>query len=308
MSAAIAIEGLTALRRVDPGEAALGSALVAMLRHAGLEVRIERNPTQSAPWLTVGEGVAFHIASLDGQAVLLSADRISDTVAALDSLDPMLVVIERALGISMDTDAMVDMVSPDSVMIVVTTGGDIMYLSIPNAHARREGWIHDAASLPQRDVHMPCIVRIDAEGPRLPIGEANDLGGGDLLLVPNRAVATLIRPHLAPVAGMIDLTTGSFTAGQNGVSMPDDAPATAPDFMVPLTIRLPDRMTSAASLASLAPGITLPLGPLTEGMPIELRVADRLLARGELVQLGDRFAVLIEERADIVDAVTEASE
>jgi flagellar motor switch/type III secretory pathway protein FliN len=71
-----------------------------------------------------------------------------------------------------------------------------------------------------------------------------------------------------------------------------------------LTIRLPDRMTSAASLSSLAPGTTLALGPLTEGMPVELRVADRLLARGELVQLGDRFAVLIESRADIADPVT----
>ena len=88
--------------------------------------------------------------------------------------------------------------------------------------------------------------------------------------------------------------------------MPDDMPAS--DFMVPLTIRLPDRMTSAASLSALVPGTTLPLGPLTEGMPVELRVADRLLARGELVQLGDRFAVLIESRADIADPITEATE
>lgn len=82
--------------------------------------------------------------------------------------------------------------------------------------------------------------------------------------------------------------------------MSDDSPPN--DFMVPLTIKLPDRMTSASSLSSLVPGSTLPLGPLTEGMPVELRVADRLLARGELVQLGDRFAVLIEDRADIHDA------
>ncbi len=36
-------------------------------------------------------------------------------------------------------------------------------------------------------------------------------------------------------------------------------------------------------------------------MPVELLVAGRLLARGELVQLGNRFAVLIEERAAIDD-------
>jgi hypothetical protein len=39
-------------------------------------------------------------------------------------------------------------------------------------------------------------------------------------------------------------------------------------------------------------------------MPIELLVAGRPLARGELVQLGDRFAVLIEELSAIDDAGT----
>lgn len=116
----------------------------------------------------------------------------------------------------------------------------------------------------------------------------------------------LTAAHIAPVTGMIDLTTGVFSAGQYGASMPDDTPAA--DFMVPLTIRLPGRMTSAASLSALVPGTTLPLGPLTEGMPVELRVADRLLARGELVQLGDRFAILVESRADIADTVSEESE
>lgn len=308
MNADIAIKGLTALRRCDPADAAFGSALAALMRNVGLEIRIEARPIKAEPWLTAADGIAFHIASINGRAVPLSVDRISDTVAALDAIDPMLVAIERALGVSMDADAVVDQVPVDNLMIALTTGGDTVRLSIPKAHARREDWILAAATLPHCDLHMPCIVRIDAAGPRLPVADASDLSDGDLLLIPNRAVATLIRPHVAPVSGMIDFTTGSFTAGQNGASMPDDDPAAAPDFMVPLTIRLPDRMTSAASLASLAPGITLPLGPLTEGMPVELRVADRLLARGELVQLGDRFAVLIEERADIADVTTEASE
>jgi hypothetical protein len=43
-------------------------------------------------------------------------------------------------------------------------------------------------------------------------------------------------------------------------------------------------------------------------MPIELLVAGRPLARGELVQLGDRFAVLIEERAPIDDGIAEPIE
>lgn len=308
MNADVAIKGLTALRRFDPDDAELGNALAALLRDAGLDVRIEARPINASPWLTAGEGTAFHIALIDGYAVPLSADRISDAVAALDSIDAILAAVERALGVSMDADAMVDQVSADTLTIALMAGRDTVHLSIPKDHVRRKEWSRAAATLPHLDVHMPCIIRIDAEGPRLPVGEASDLSAGDLLLIPNRTIAMLIRPQVAPVAGMIDLTTGSFIAGQNGASMPNDATAATPDFMVPLTIRLPDRMTSAASLASLAPGTTLTLGPLTEGMPVELRVADRLLARGELVQLGDRFAVLIEERADIADRPTEASE
>jgi flagellar motor switch/type III secretory pathway protein FliN len=308
VSVDITIDGLTALRRVDPDDVAFGAALVALMQDAGFAARIETQAIQAAPWFTAGEGLSFQITLIDGRAVPLSSDRISDAVAALDAIDPMLVVVERTLGVSMDAEAMTDQTSADSLAIALATGGDTLRLAIPKEHSRREDWILAAAALPHRDAHMPCIVRIDTEGPRLSIAEASDLSEGDLLFIVNRAVATLIRPHLAPVAGMFDLTTGSFSAGQNGASMPNDPAVAAPDFMVPLTIRLPDRMTSAASLASLGPGITLPLGPLTEGMPVELRVAGRLLASGELVQLGDRFAVLIEARADIADVATEATE
>ena len=296
---AAAIDGLTALRRVDPGDAALGSALCVLLRHAGLQVRLVP-VDQASPWFAAGEAVQFHIAAVDGAAVPLSPERISDAVAALDAIDPMLVAVEGALGVSFDADAMTADAPMDAVIVALAMGGDDLRLAVPSAHPRRGDWIQRAATLPPRDAHMPCIVRIDAHGPRLSVAEASDLSDGDLLLIPNRTAAALIRPHVDPVAGMIDLTNGRFSAGQTGASMPDELS----DFLVPLTIRLPDRMTSAASLASLETGTTLPLGPLTEGMPVELRVADRLLARGELVQLGDRFAVLIESRANIADPVT----
>lgn len=296
---AVAIDGLTALRRVDPRYAVLCDGLCALLRNAGLQVRVATTDHVTS-WFAAGEGVHFHIAAVDGGAVPLSTDRISDAVAALDAIDPILVAVEGALGVSMDADAMAIEAPENGVVLSLALGADLLHLAVPVDHARRDNWIMRAETLPPSDAHMPCIVRIDAAGPRLSVAEASDLSDGDFLLIPNRTLATLIRPHVDPVGGMIDLTTGRFSAGQNGAAMPDENA----DFLVPLTIRLPDRMTSAASLSSLASGTTLALGPLTEGMPVELRVADRLLARGELVQLGDRFAVLIESRADIADPVT----
>ena len=71
-----------------------------------------------------------------------------------------------------------------------------------------------------------------------------------------------------------------------------DSPAR--DFAVPLTIRLPDRMTSAASLAALRPGTTLPLGPLTDGMAVELLVAGRPAStRGALVRWDEHPAASV---------------
>ena len=299
MNANVRIDGLTSLRRVDPDEAALVQALCRLL-----EGQLGA-PADSATWFEAGEGLHFHIARIAGQAVPLSSDRISDAIAALDRVDPILIKIEGALGVSMDAAAIGDK-TPDALIVLVHSNDDDIHLAIPRDHPRAAGWIEHAATMPPRDAHTPCLIHVEAVGPRLTIADASNLNDGDLLLIPNQTAATLIAAHIAPVVGMIDLTTGIFSAGQNGASMPDDTPAT--EFMVPLTIRLPDRMTSAASLSSLVPGTTLPLGPLTEGMSVELRVADRLLARGELVQLGDRFAVLIESRADIADPVSEVTD
>jgi flagellar motor switch/type III secretory pathway protein FliN len=305
LNAHVAFDGLTSLRRIDPDDAALGSALCALLGKNDVQVSIARQVTGAA-WFAAGDGAKFHIARIDDHAVPLSPERISDAVSALDHADPMLVAIEQALGIPMDADVLTADAPDNAIFIALTCGADEIHLAIPRDHPRRDEWLHRAAFSPLNNAQMPCIVQIEAVGPRLHVAEASDLADGDLLLIPNKAPATLSAAHIAPVPGMIDLTTGIFSAGQNGASMPDNAPA--PDFMVPLTIRLPDRMTSAASLSSLVPGTTLPLGPLTEGMPVELRVADRLLARGELVQLGDRFAVLVESREDIADPVSEDTE
>ncbi len=305
MNAHVTINGLTDLRRIDPDDAALGSALCLLLRSDDVRTKLVR-PAPGAAWFATGDGAHFHVARSDGRAVPLSPDRISDAVGALDHVDPMLVAIERALSISMDADAITEESPDQAIIVALACGADEIHLSIPRDHARCEDWLRCAAILPPVAMDMPCVIQIEAAGPRLTIAEASDLSDGDVLLIPNHTAATLSAVHIAAVAGMIDLTTGNFSAGQTGASMPDDTPAS--DFMVPLTIRLPDRMTSAASLAALGPGTTLPLGPLTEGMPVELRVADRLLARGELVQLGDRFAVLIESREDIADAISEETE
>ncbi len=66
---------------------------------------------------------------------------------------------------------------------------------------------------------------------------------------------------------------------------------------VPVTVRLPAIGVAAAELATLAEGGTVRLMPLAEGLEVELLVAGRPIATGELVRLGDDFAVLVERIA-----------
>ena len=88
MNANVRIDGLTSLRRVDPDESALAHALCILLEGQTGE------PPAATTWFAAGEGLHFHIARIAGQAVPLSSDRISDAIAALDRIDPILIKIE----------------------------------------------------------------------------------------------------------------------------------------------------------------------------------------------------------------------
>ena len=296
MNATVGIQGLTALRRIDAADAVMGAALCTLLRDAGMVAGL----TEPQGIMFSTEGAAsFAVVSVAGRAPVCSPDRVSEAVALLDAIDPMLLDIETTLGISLDATGMGDAV-PGSIGIRLARDDISLILAIARDHYRRVDWIASAAALTPSAPHMPVAVSLTMSGPRLTVADASALAVDDLLLIPQIAAASLHAAHMSAITGAFDLSTGRFSCGQTGDPMSDDSPPN--DFMVPLTIKLPDRMTSASSLSSLVPGSTLPLGPLTEGMPVELRVADRLLARGELVQLGDRFAVLIEDRADIHDA------
>jgi flagellar motor switch/type III secretory pathway protein FliN len=173
-------------------------------------------------------------------------------------------------------------------------------IAIPVTHPQRDEWRARAQALSVPAAQMPVLLRVLVRGPRIGIAEAGDLAPGDLILFDARPAVTIESEGDAGRDGQLDFASGNFTLHPQGAPMA--AEPSSRDFAVPLTLRLPDRATSAAGLAALRPGMALPLGPLTDGMPVELLVAGRPLARGELVQLGDRFAVLIEALSAIDDA------
>jgi hypothetical protein len=95
VNAHVGIDGLTALRRIDPDDAALGTALCALLRTAGMTVRLVA--TDGVMFATEGN-VSFAVGLIDGQAPILSATRVAEAVAVLEATDPLLVEVEARLA------------------------------------------------------------------------------------------------------------------------------------------------------------------------------------------------------------------
>jgi len=295
MATAMPLDGLTRLRRLDPEAAALAGAVAALLAADALVPAVV-HAEAPGPWFACDDGILFRIEG----PVPLDDTRVGDAVALLDRADPLLTRLERALGLSLEPSGIEPETAADCVLLSFAGEGLAGVIAIPAAHPGRAEWQKRAQALSPTAAALPVLLRILVHGPRIGIAEAGDLVAGDLVLLAPRPAATLEQDGAGDRPGQLDLATGNFTLHPQGAPMADEPPTR--DFAVPLTLKLPDRATSAASLAALRPGTALPLGPLTDGMPIELLVAGRPLARGELVQLGDRFAVLIEALSAIDDS------
>lgn len=311
-------DALTRLRRIDPAVDAIGNAAARLIEAAGLRVLAVADGLPPArAWFACEDGVLIH---MPGEAPL-HPEHVAEAAAMLDRAEATLAAIERALGIVLEPEAIRPADGPPRIALTITNQAEsaALVLGIPHGHADRDRWAAAAEACPPNPAMLPVLMRAEMHGPRLSIAEAEALAPGDLVLWPARAPGCIASAQPAAAApplsfdGTIDLVDARFSpvphdfgaAMPSDVSAADDAPR---DFAVPVSLRLPDRMTSATALAALRPGTTLPLGPIVDGLPVELLVAGRPLATGELVQLGDRFGVLVDARAPLTDDLDEATD
>ncbi|MET3712681.1 flagellar motor switch/type III secretory pathway protein FliN [Sphingomonas trueperi] len=283
------------LPRVDPARDALAGAVARLLEHAGFAVEIVAAPPRGS-WFRCADGSRFRPGG-----TALHPERIAEAAAALDDAAPLLLALEQVLGLQLEPEDLGSAPDDAALHFTLSREGLDTALLLPCDHPHAANWLTEADGLTPLAARLPVLAQLLVQGPRLGIAEAGDLAPGDLVLIGARPRATLEAPHFGQ-AGQFDLAAGSFTPHPDGAPMESSDAAPSPrDFAVPLTLRLPEQRVSAAALADLRPGVALPLGPVSEGMAVELLVAGSPLARGELVQLGDRFAVLIESRVDLAE-------
>lgn len=313
VAAAVAPLDLPAL---DGERQALAERLALLIETAAeapatFAVAIE-HASHPGPWFSGEDGVAVRVDRLDGRAAALHAERLDATVAALDRVEPYLDWIEAQTGWVIEPDR----VAPppaDALLFRVDVGGPDAGITFAIAvPVDRAATVHADPLLPglrMASAHLPCTVRATAAF--LSVEDANALTPGDLLILqpaPWRAVLT---------AGPLDDTQVVFDPGTGRVEQggrmagemgQEEAAEQLRRFQVPVELALAAGSATLAELAALREGGTLPLGPVTAGLSVTLSVGGRALGTGELVRLGDRFAVVVDRLAAVVEAIPPADE
>jgi flagellar motor switch/type III secretory pathway protein FliN len=267
-------------------------------------------------------GISFQLLDKAALPLVSDLDDVESVCDALDIADPLLQFIEQKLHISLDPEQFSAMqaVAEDAVLLYISGQDASVTLVLAKDDERSKYWANLVDNQPIQLVDLPCCVGLELTGPRLVMGDVEGMDRGDLLLLPSQLPACLGGGMVENVVssvdlqnGMFDLKTGLFMNQASGelegqeheMGMENESGSFA-GLTVPISIRLPDQHVDAATLSALRPGGNLMLGTVFQGMKVILSVGGKELARGEMVEIGDSFAVHIESRAGL-SSVTEPS-
>ncbi len=309
-----AVAPLTHLPKQDPEIARLGNAVLRLLandRAANQAIDISLVSDQrGARYFHVDDHIAFAVNSSAVAGDHNDGKDIDIICSALDNADILLSHAEGALGLKLDPSAVHDNLPDDftdngHLCVRLAQGVDemLLYLSADSRHS--PAWIEKAGGAAAALSYIPLAIGVECSAARLSIDAAAAIGPGDLLLLPQQMTARLWAASLnAENMGVYYPKSGEFLAAvmnQNEEDMSmdnqEDAGGGSAMMTVPVSLRLPQQQVDAASLSALRSGAVLPLGPLVQGLHVDLLVGGRVIARGEIVELGENFAVHIDERA-----------
>lgn len=289
------------LPRLAPGAARLRTGLLAALDGlaAGGETfaaRFEPAPPEGG-WIVCESSPGLVLLRLT------SADPLG-AAAALGAAEPLILAIERALGIELAPVGSVARLALDAIAIAVGNGRAWLAVApgVALAPPSRTAPMPPAFSA----MRVPLPIRFAA----LALARADfaALGPGDLLLSCASAAVTLragdrtihARLTAPPLRARIEAVTRS---PETSMTLDAPPPAMPPpdagmgDFPVPVTIALDGVTLPLATIAGLAEGSVIELGRAGASLPVRLMVGEQLVATGELVAVGDAYGVLVKARA-----------
>ena len=309
MSPSLALVGL---KQIDSDHAQLRQMMLALLdgeKH-GSELSLCARVAEpiSAEWVVCGKGVLLHIAVAGGHPHVFREDRLAEMVRALDAAEPVLSAIEQRTGLTLDPSEAVSALPENSLVFEVSSDNaqHLLHLALAPDFVAPAGLHKMFGALEVDWAKVPVAFEIQISGPSLGIEVAAAIETGDLILIGGMFVKARLSWSVEPaqtqkIIGRFDMLSGQFTANGTGETMESGLAQGAngnvsAGFSVPISIRLPNRMTSAAELSAMRPGTILNIGAVTQGLSVHILIGDQEIARGELVQVGDQFAVMIEQK------------
>jgi flagellar motor switch/type III secretory pathway protein FliN len=277
-----------ALARIDASQVGWANAAARRLARIGIDARIAAAQPGDAEWY-LGANFAFRPppamrAPLGAAAAVLAS--------VLSEAETLFAAIETAIGHAAEFDDHGALPEAAAALVLTREG-----------EALGELVVH--AALDDAEPPIPrAVLALEAIAARLALADAEALGPGDLVILTRGPLSAT--PSDCPPCSF-DPTRGRLGAGfpiaeqpQEPSLMSDHAPAFASahaPLAVPVVVRLADLLLQPEEIATIAAGGSVDLGPVAEGLAVTLSVGGRAIGRGEIVRLGDRFGVLLEQPA-----------
>ena len=271
----------------------------------------------AAYWLTGPQAQpALRLVQWNGAPVVTHPERIAALASLLMEADIVLSALELKLGVGLEPDNIVDR-NPDGARLLELDfySGSVLlhriWLGFPSGFALPA----DPTTESINATHVAVAVALQSVVASLDVDDASAIGVGDLLILRAGRWPTKLETPFGAVDGQLDPQANQFSIA-NGETMQgqsmtnDDNAGEGGGFgalHVPVSIRLPDQSMTIEELGKLRAGLAVPVGQVTAGVQVELLVAGRLIAKGELVRLGEQFAVHIDAlpRQDVPPAASE---
>ncbi|MEM7701902.1 MAG: hypothetical protein AAF251_08200 [Pseudomonadota bacterium] len=267
------------------------------LEIAGYSVTLAPVQERGLPWY-VGE----HLAFLPPLETLPKGTSAEELMRVLSEHEDALSDVELALGLAAEFAHYKKLPSDWPTLEVDREGEALMRLAVLHDEPLSE------AGVPPTEDTWPLLTALTFIAARLPILEAEALTGGDMLVLDHgpwpldaklQSALSRIQPPVAPMGldpasgALVRLLSNSGVIGPMSSSEPPK-PSSGEGLSVPVAIHLSDALISQKDLAKLAQTGTFGLGAVSEGLSAQLSVGGRSIGRGEIVRIGDRFAVLLD--------------
>lgn len=270
--------------RIGPMRAVRQTALLAALRGAGADAA-PGLAREASGWVACADGIMVAPLVADRRRLGLCADDGAPdavlAVAALAEIEPLLGLVEAAIGAEL-LPAGLAAVAPEGMVLAVESGGARLLLAVADAA------VLAPVARPAAIGGIMACWHLAWRGPRL----RRRPGRGDLLLGLGDAVVRLGNWQApARVAGGEIGMTGGWR-----MAMDDDQPGGLDPAQLELavSVRIEGNPIAVAELARLGAGAVLPLPGVPGQVAVTVLAGGVAIGNGTLVAIGDGHGVLFD--------------